>query len=110
MHCWETLQYVKVNILIADIPECRDDTCAVVGECLEKVGGGTLCLCPPGLTGSRCEVDVDECVPNPCRHDGECTESKDVINEFECSCTPQWTGKTCTQSISMTLQPYIALY
>ena len=94
----EIIQGISGPILITDIKECKEDTCAVAEACKEKLGGGTVCICPPGLTGGRCEVDVDECSPTPCRHGGQCTENKDMINEFECFCTPQWTGKTCSKS------------
>ncbi|MGH0169415.1 UNVERIFIED_CONTAM: hypothetical protein FKN15_073504 [Acipenser sinensis] len=37
-------------------------------------------------------ADTDECVPSPCAHGGTC---QDLHNGFQCSCPPQWTGKTC---------------
>ena len=45
--------------------------------------------------GHNCEVDIDDCNPNPCQNNGNCT---DEVDDFKCDCstseTPK-TGKTC---------------
>ena len=36
--------------------------------------------------------DIDDCSPNPCENSGACT---DLVNAFQCACTPGYTGDTC---------------
>ena len=38
-----------------------------------------------------CEIEIDECEPDPCEH-GFCG---DLINDYYCSCEKGWTGKNC---------------
>ncbi|XP_072239661.1 protein jagged-1b-like [Leuresthes tenuis] len=74
------------------------NTCGTRQPCLNK---GTCsntgpdkyhCSCPEGFSGLNCQIDVDECLVNPCSHGGTC---QDLVNSFKCICPPQWTGKTC---------------
>ena len=37
-------------------------------------------------------LDVDDCMPNPCENDGNCT---DGVNEYLCACVPGYTGADC---------------
>ena len=37
--------------------------------------------------------DIDECASGPCENGGSCT---DVVNDFNCSCLPGFTGKNCS--------------
>ena len=39
---------------IEDVVECTSATCLSGGTCVELVGGGTMCECPPGFTGADC--------------------------------------------------------
>ena len=43
------------------------------------------------LSGSQCEVNINECESNPCQH-GVCI---DKINAFQCLCHPGYTGPEC---------------
>lgn len=79
----------------ADTGECTENPCAPNpcvngGECAD-VGGVAVCSCPPGWTGTYCEIDIDECASNPCVN-GLCS---DQINAYVCSCDPGWTGTNC---------------
>jgi len=38
--------------------------------------------------------DIDECVSGPCQNNGTCT---DLVLDYNCSCTPGFTGKNCSQ-------------
>ena len=40
--------------LYLDIVECTNTTCSGNGDCIEKVGGGTECLCEAGYTSDNC--------------------------------------------------------
>ncbi|KAG8235482.1 hypothetical protein J437_LFUL018752 [Ladona fulva] len=76
---------------------CESAPCRSGGTCLPDAvgssGRGYVCMCPPGTTGSLCEIDsVDECNPNPCRQDGVC---QDRPGGHVCLCPPKWAGKDC---------------
>lgn len=49
------------------------------------------CVCVPGITGENCEINVNECDPEPCVH-GSC---KDVIGNYECECEDGFEGTQC---------------
>ena len=49
-----------------------------------------------GFTGARCEIDIDDCAPNPCRNGATCV---DGINDFACRCYDGYEGKTCSTDI-----------
>ncbi|ESO98140.1 hypothetical protein LOTGIDRAFT_52132, partial [Lottia gigantea] len=50
------------------------------------------CSCLPGYTGKLCEVDINDCEPNPCLH-GTCI---DQLLAYECVCPQGYKGeKAC---------------
>lgn len=49
-----------------------------------------------GFTGAHCEIDINECDPDPC-HYGTC---KDGIASFTCLCQPGYTGHRCDININ----------
>uniref|UniRef100_A0A8B9EVT9 Neurogenic locus notch homolog protein 1 n=1 Tax=Anser cygnoides TaxID=8845 RepID=A0A8B9EVT9_ANSCY len=103
-----------------DIDECASTPCkngakCVDGpntyscECTEGEGGDpTPCTPSPGgscctggaggccFSGAHCEIDIDECDPDPC-HYGTC---KDSIAAFTCLCQPGYTGHRCDININ----------
>ncbi|XP_077384090.1 von Willebrand factor D and EGF domain-containing protein isoform X3 [Festucalex cinctus] len=71
----------------------RPCECTNGGTCVTDVNtpassGEHTCACPAGFKGQRCEVDVDDCKPNPCRL-GRCMDGPD---SFMCICPPGMTG------------------
>lgn len=56
--------------------------------------GGFQCVCFPGYTGSTCDLDINECDPNPCANGGSCT---DLINRYICDCPAPFGGMNCEE-------------
>lgn len=50
----------------------------------------------PFFLGQTCEVDINECVKNPCRNDAICQNS---IGSYKCSCKSGYTGRNCETDI-----------
>ncbi|XP_037532442.1 von Willebrand factor D and EGF domain-containing protein [Nematolebias whitei] len=73
----------------------RSCECLNGASCVPAGSGGYTCVCPDGFMGRRCEVDVDDCKPNPCRL-GLCI---DAPNSFSCVCPPGVTGRTCREDL-----------
>ena len=42
--------------------------------------------------------DIDECASGPCQNNGTCT---DLVLDYNCSCTPGFTGKNCSQGMML---------
>ena len=54
------------------------------------------CGCITGYTGDVCDIDIDDCDPNPCQN-GNCI---DGLNTFACMCTSGYTGGVCDININ----------
>ena len=50
-------------------------------------------MCPMGYDGDMCEINVDDCVDNPCLNNSSCV---DGVNSHTCVCSPGYTSETCT--------------
>ncbi|KAL3872349.1 hypothetical protein ACJMK2_040279, partial [Sinanodonta woodiana] len=60
--------------------------------------GSFLCICPAGWTGQTCGENIDDCINQPCQHDGYCS---DAINGFICNCTGTgFQGPVCEININ----------
>ncbi|KAM8826970.1 von Willebrand factor D and EGF domain-containing protein isoform 2-T2 [Synchiropus picturatus] len=88
----ETRAAVQVTVRSCD---CLNGASCVADGTDPAGGGAYVCACPEGFRGRRCEVDVDDCKPNPCRF-GRCI---DGINSFTCLCPPGATGRTCREDV-----------
>uniref|UniRef100_A0A667XGL6 von Willebrand factor D and EGF domains n=1 Tax=Myripristis murdjan TaxID=586833 RepID=A0A667XGL6_9TELE len=75
--------------------ECLNGASCVTDVNLPAGSGAYLCACPGGFRGERCEVDIDDCKPNPCRL-GRCIDGP---NSFFCICPPGMTGHTCREDL-----------
>ena len=69
--------------------ECLNGASCATNVNLPAGSGVYICVCPAGFTGERCEVDLDDCKPNPCRL-GRCIDGP---NSFSCICPPGMTGR-----------------
>lgn len=70
-----------------EINLCDLLTCENNGTCRTN-GSSTACVCSGGFAGEYCEIDVNECMSNPCVH-GVCV---DIPDGYQCYCTP---GERC---------------
>ncbi|KAK2845054.1 hypothetical protein Q5P01_011713 [Channa striata] len=95
----ETTASVQVSVRSC---ECLNGASCVTNVGLPAGSGEYLCACLEGFKGERCEVDVDDCKPNPCRL-GRCIDGP---NSFSCVCPPGMTGHTCREDVDeCTSQP-----
>ena len=64
-----------------------------MNENIEKTSRPSLrCQCVEGYRGRLCEVDVDECDPNPCVNGASCLDGKGA---YTCRCLPGFNGTRC---------------
>lgn len=71
--------------------------CASGSTCIPTLSG-YKCLCPPGLTGHRCEKDIDECSLDAtiCRNGATCVN---YVGSFSCTCVNGFTGQHCEHNV-----------
>ena len=50
------------------------------------------CICKDGVTGALCDIDLDECVAQPCQNGGTCVPMEGF---YECTCLPGWYSYNC---------------
>ena len=50
---------------------------------------------PPRGWMRASEADINDCEPNPCKHDGVC---KDFGKGFQCTCSQGWQGLRCRRA------------
>ena len=87
------INLLKTNIQkVRGIPFCRKSPCQNGATCLVDIAAGYICQCPPGYSGKKCEINLDECASNPCQNSGSCS---DLINNYACKCANGFYGKNC---------------
>ncbi|HRY92117.1 MAG TPA: calcium-binding EGF-like domain-containing protein, partial [Myxococcota bacterium] len=64
------------------------------GACTEGAPGTGefTCTCDPGWEGPLCDVDHDDCDPDPCLNGGTCD---DQLGGYICDCLPGTSGTNC---------------
>uniref|UniRef100_A0A8D0CXL8 von Willebrand factor D and EGF domains n=1 Tax=Sander lucioperca TaxID=283035 RepID=A0A8D0CXL8_SANLU len=82
----ETRASIQVSVRSC---ECLNGASCETNGKLPAGSGEYLCVCLHGFKGERCEVDIDDCKPNPCRL-GRCIDGP---NSFSCICPPGMTGR-----------------
>ncbi|XP_048259636.1 delta-like protein A [Haliotis rufescens] len=58
-----------------------------------------MCTCAPGYIGTYCQTDIDECLSEPCLHDGVCING---MNTYNCSCVEGYFGTVCEEEYDTT--------
>ncbi|CAA3006472.1 sushi, von Willebrand factor type A, EGF and pentraxin domain-containing 1 isoform X1 [Olea europaea subsp. europaea] len=81
---------------VGDTPQQQQAPCLNQAQCVPLKQGRHKCLCPPGWTGARCEINVDDCAEEPCLMGAKCT---DLVNDYHCECPPGFTGKRCHEKV-----------
>ncbi|KAM8930636.1 protein crumbs homolog 1 [Pelodytes ibericus] len=75
------------------IDPCISNPCPLNATCqISPVTHTKVCRCPKGYTGVFCEIPMERCSVNICRHDGEC-----YIGDGgpTCFCTMEFKGTLC---------------
>ena len=75
----------------ADICHLPGHSFCMHGAC-KNIFGGALCTCDEGWTGSRCDIDINECAEFPCANNGTCVNT---AGGFRCDCAPFYLGSRC---------------
>ena len=58
------------------------------GRCVDGVNS-YMCDCDEGFEGPSCEVNINDCEPNPCQQNATCI---DLINDYLCNCPDGYSG------------------
>lgn len=61
----------------------------------ESRQGRYYCKCKNGFSGPHCNININDCDPNPCVH-GKCL---DGVNTFDCVCDKDYWGVNCDKKI-----------
>uniref|UniRef100_T1GEP2 EGF-like domain-containing protein n=1 Tax=Megaselia scalaris TaxID=36166 RepID=T1GEP2_MEGSC len=83
---------------MCDVPFCFIEECKNGGLCLNsKPLQPPICQCSIGYEGEYCEIDINECEPNPCQNGGQCI---DEVGAYKCNCTGTgFEGPQCENDI-----------
>ncbi|XP_075928964.1 basement membrane-specific heparan sulfate proteoglycan core protein isoform X5 [Petromyzon marinus] len=94
------------SVAVRDCPTCQDGPCQNEGVCHPSEEGGYECECPPGYTGTNCELPVaSSCHPGSCSDDATCVSSEEGPG-FTCRCHLGKSGETCMQGELITVPSF----
>ena len=88
-----------LDLLLLSGDPCASQPCMNQGSCMRD-NGGFRCACPPGYSGSRCEIR-DACQSNPCMNGGTC-QSTNTNGGYQCVCPSGFSGPRCETSAFIT--------
>ncbi|XP_034524368.1 von Willebrand factor D and EGF domain-containing protein isoform X6 [Ailuropoda melanoleuca] len=88
----ETRVTIMVTVKSCD---CLNGGSCVSDSKFPPGSGRYLCVCLPSFQGSLCEVNVTECLANPCGL-GRCVSG---FPGYSCVCPPEFKGKNCQEDV-----------
>ncbi|XP_014661399.1 PREDICTED: uncharacterized protein LOC106804646 [Priapulus caudatus] len=68
------------------------------GRCEALADGQYKCQCNPGWTGRTCNINIDDCLDQPCVGNATC---RDEVESYACHCPAGKTGPRCESYISV---------
>lgn len=73
---------------------CKNDgSCEVISPTRRgDVFNEYICKCRPGFEGVHCQINVNDCVDQPCTNGGTC---RDLDGDYTCQCPSPYVGKQC---------------
>ncbi|KAJ8027753.1 Fibropellin-1 [Holothuria leucospilota] len=81
-----------------DKKPCLNGQCKPSSQIVDGKEFNYTCDCSlTGFTGIYCQVEINECLSNPCSNGGNCT---DMVNAFVCECPNSFTGDTCDKTVN----------
>ena len=113
-------QQSGADILVANYNPCNINPCHNSAECRNTMrlylatvssdspkrvisspstNSGFLCVCQQGFYGQYCNVSLDSCGTNPCKHGGKC-HTLSGGSSYKCECPPSWRGQHCTEDVN----------
>lgn len=75
----------------------QDGSGTTTAMLLDTADTGLECVCAAGFAGRHCEVDLNDCVSDPCQNGGQCI---DGIDSFRCDCSRTgYVGTLCDVNV-----------
>ena len=97
-----------VNVINCFDDPCMHRPCQNGGTCINLGLQVTdfQCLCPPGISGTTCEI-IDSCEAfMPCMHGGQCHLDSSATVGYRCVCTATHIGPQCETPVGNTTINY----
>ncbi|CAL4154580.1 unnamed protein product, partial [Meganyctiphanes norvegica] len=99
--CWPGYEGVNCEI---EIDECERYQPCIYGSCVDKVADYD-CMCDEEYGGKNCSVYLTGCQDIICENGGRCESLlyNEIDHDYKCHCDYGFTGRTCHQSTTMSL-------
>jgi hypothetical protein len=85
--------------------DCDANHTLTIAQTCDTTNG--TCLCLPTWTGTRCDIDVDECTLNTHNCTGMYEGCTNINGGFNCSCWRGYTRNNSTCVLGMTIFIYL---